>query len=66
MMRVIIIEDKDARALIDSLKLETMNERNILRKDPEAPCTAAEMQRAFNYVVVRWLQDQGCNIIRGS
>lgn len=63
-MRAIIIDDKDARALVESLELQAMNERNILRKNPDEPCTAHDMHRAFRYVVVRWLQDQGCNVTR--
>ena len=61
-MRVILIEDKDARALLDSLKLElfSLSEHN----KPVADSLAGEIHRAFHYRVCVWLQEQGCEVVR--
>jgi len=62
-MRAIIIEDKDAQALMDKLKLGSMQEGNVLRfRDSNEPATLKEVHGAFVYVVVQWLQDQGCTL----
>lgn len=58
-MRAIIIDDKDARALLDSLELEKM--RLPLRG---AQIPVEEIHRAFHYKVCCWLQDQGANVVR--
>lgn len=66
-MRVIIIEDKDARALVESLEMQKLKEnRHLLGKDwvDIPPELVNACHRTFHYVVVRWLQDQGCNLIR--
>lgn len=63
-MKVIIIEDKDARALVKELEFQYMKEVGVLlhfnQDDVATKQTVADIHRAFHYVVVRWLQDQGC------
>lgn len=61
-MRAIIIDDKDARALLDKLELKALRADNIMRADHAKPPTVEEIHRAFVYVVVRWLQEQGAEI----
>jgi hypothetical protein len=62
-MKAIIIEDKDARALMDQLKLKSMQKGNLLNfRNPDEPATLKEVHGAFVYVVVQWLQDQGCKL----
>ena len=69
-MRAIIIDDKDARALLDSLKLESMETGNIGYgvEENEAWHSLPENVRReiikrvhgrFHYIVCGWLQDQG-------
>lgn len=60
-MRAIIIDDKDARALLDRLKLTVLQKEHFLRSDPANPPTAEDIHRAFHYVVCRWLQEQGAD-----
>lgn len=68
-MRAIIIDDKDARQLLDLLKLEQfkcVGDRLPEALDPEAWKKAAvgEIHAKFLFVVCRWLQDQGASITR--
>ncbi len=58
-MKAIIIEDKDCKALIDKLKLESMRKDHINMENPGQPLTIESMHRIFHYVVVGWLQQQG-------
>lgn len=62
-MRAIIIQDADARALLDKLKLEALTGTDSLRQDPTRPATREDMHRSFHYVVVRWLQEHGANVV---
>jgi hypothetical protein len=74
-MRAIIIDDKDARALLDSLKLASfeksaggygVEQHEAWSSLPEGlRNTIIEgLHRRFHYVVCRWLQDQGCNVTK--
>lgn len=63
-MRAIIISDADARALLDQLKLTSLQADNIMRDDHDRPPTVSEIHRAFHYVVTRWLQEQGADCVR--
>jgi hypothetical protein len=68
-MRAIIIDDKDARALLEQLKLESLQGSHGVRSAEDVPAHArealvAEVHRVFHYVVCRWLQDQGANVVR--
>lgn len=61
-MRAIIIDDKDAKSLLMRLELAAMKKDNVMRDDPSRPPTADDIHRAFHYVVVRWLQEQGADV----
>lgn len=63
-MRAIIIDDKDARDLIEKLELRRLQADFHNAFDPERKVDIDTVHRAFHYVVVRWLQDQGANTIR--
>lgn len=63
-MKAIIISDMDARALLDKLKLESMHEAGHFRGvDPAKPPDIASVHRTFHYVVCRWLQEQGADVV---
>ena len=72
-MRAIIIEDKDAKALIDGLRLTqttvhnytTVQHTAVRLKIPEDDVKkmADEIHRHFHYTVVKWLQDQGAHTL---
>ncbi len=68
-MRVIIIDDAAAKALIDKLQLANLE----AQKDPrrmapfkleDAKWTIDDVHSYYHYYVVRWLQEQGCDIIK--
>ena len=72
LMRVILIEDKDAKALVDKLKLESLMfspggavvmtaERYKMTK-VDLDQIVSEIHRKFHYEVVSWLQDQGAKL----
>lgn len=61
-MRAIIIDDKDAKALVDKLKLESLRKDHINMENPDNPLTMEQMHRIFHYQVVRWLQEQGARV----
>ncbi len=63
-MRVIIIEDKDARALLGSLKLESLSMNQGFSGDPDSQSLVSSVHRAFHYRVCVWLQEQGCDVVR--
>lgn len=63
-MRVIIIEDKDAKALLKQLELRKLQGPSRMLTD-NAGCDTAtfnEVHRLFHFEVCRWLQEQGCNV----
>lgn len=72
-MRAIIIQDHDARALLDKLKLESFTEpvifstrtREMLEELPETVRRDIldQFHRKFHYIVTVWLQEQGCQIV---
>lgn len=62
-MKAIIISDADARALLNKLELTALRENNIMRDDPGCPPTKEDIHRAFHFVVTRWLQEQGADVI---
>lgn len=70
-MRAIIIEDKDAKALLDRLELEKYKKAHKhpahqlsldLAHGGRDEITLADMHRWFHYVVVGWLQEQGASL----
>ena len=60
-MKAIIIEDKDARKLLESLELEKYKTIDNNRNDWDLVQT---IHGHFHYVVCRWLQDQGADVVR--
>ncbi len=73
-MRAIIIDDKDARALLDSLKLASVEkslggygvqENEAWNGIPLSTRTEIirRLHARFHYVVCTWLQDQGASTI---
>ncbi len=77
-MKAIIIQDHDARALLDQLKLEEVKSTTVFipgatpeqvdqfNKVYEAWMKqhVSETHRRFHFVVSRWLQEQGATVIR--
>lgn len=73
-MRAIIIDDKDAQALLRDLELKKMLADNVIGEHQTKPPAWTEdawrqsvidgLHRSFHFVVVRWLQDQGCDCVR--
>jgi len=64
-MKAIIINDAEARSLLDKLKLESMKEEGHFRQydDLDRPASVSGIHRAFHYVVVRWLQEMGADTV---
>jgi hypothetical protein len=61
-MRAVISEDKDGKALLDTLELEKMRGSHM---SPEISKAAFDViHRKFHYEVVRWLQVQGFDLSR--
>jgi hypothetical protein len=74
-MRVIIIDDKDARALLDRLELRSFEKLfpgfgvaqhdawnalpNAIRDE-----LISNMHKRFHFVVCSWLQEQGASVVR--
>lgn len=68
-MKAIIIQDEDARALLDKLKLEKFEaEPSGYLADQVSSelykCVVDDVYGKFHYIVCRWLQDQGAQITR--
>lgn len=61
-MRAIIIDDKDAKALLDKLQLTKFTHRNGFREDASDEEKLREIHRWFHYVVCNWLQEQGATV----
>ncbi len=59
-MKAIIIQDHDARALLDKLELAKLKEHYAQRQEPH---TFDDMHRTFHYVVTRWLQEHGADVV---
>lgn len=68
-MKAIIISDSDARALLDQLKLEAVEmdaPHVVFGLPPEevlVPAVRSEVHRRFHYVVTRWLQEMGADVL---
>jgi hypothetical protein len=67
-VKAIIISDAEARALLDKLTLKSMHKEGHFRQysepvDFEKPASISAVHRAFNYVVVRWLQEMGADTV---
>lgn len=63
-MRAIIIDDKDAKALVEGLRLESMRKDHPNYENPGNPLTMEQMHRIFHSRVVRWLQEQGADVTK--
>lgn len=64
-MRAIIISDSEARALLDQLELGKMRASNLWPLNSKsAPEDIEQAHRAFHYIVTRWLQEMGCDVVR--
>lgn len=79
-MKLITFEDKDARALLETLELEKHKGPQQLRvmrmgigdhegeyiqlTEREIASVMAEVHSRFHYHVVRWLQEQGASTLR--
>ncbi len=69
-MRAIIIDDKDARALLERLELASLQNYGCRTSEIHGISEAArkafleEVHRRFHYVVCSWLQEQGANTVR--
>lgn len=61
-MKIIIFTDSDAQFLLAQLELNSLRPGNI-RSDPNQPASVEDMHRAFHFVVCRWLQEQGADIV---
>ncbi len=61
-MRVIIIEDKDVKTLVDRLELEKFD--HISREANSESPRVREMHRWFHYVVTTWLHEQGASTLK--
>jgi len=55
-MRIIAVEEKDIRALMEKLELEKCR-----IKDDSKQLPVDEMHRKFHYVVCSWVQEHGSN-----
>lgn len=64
-MRAIIIDDKDAKALLERLELtKYINTPARAHYKADQPADVEEVHRWFHYVVCSWLQEQGVNVVR--
>lgn len=72
-MRAIIISDKDARALLDQLKLCSLEGNlpfagGLIEKlgasESDVRALVEQVHRSFHYHVTRWLQEQGAEVVR--
>lgn len=63
-MKAIIISDVEAQALLQSLQLEKLKAANHWPNHSTAENAAiCEAHRTFQYVVCRWLQDMGADVV---
>ena len=67
-MRAIIIDDKDAQQMLRDLDLERLKASNCGRPPnmdgAHYYAMLEQIHAKFHYVVCRWLQDQGANVVR--
>ena len=61
-MRAIIIDNKDAKALVDKLQLVALRKDHPNYESPGNPLTVEQMHNLFHYEVVSWLQEQGADL----
>jgi hypothetical protein len=70
-MRAIIINDNDARSLLDQLRLESFKgiascplADNLNLQPEQLGLVVNEIHRKFHFIVSQWLQEQGASLIR--
>jgi len=63
-VKAIIVTDAECRALLDQLELEKLKGVGHYRNSTTTPEAMSEAHRVFNYVVCRWLQEMGADIVR--
>lgn len=67
-MRAIIIQDTDARALLDRLELRArqLDPSMVLTgaNGPEHGKSVGDIHRMLHFEVTRWLQEMGCDVVR--
>ena len=65
-MRAIIIQDADAKALLEKLELTKLRDGRFMTITDitNAQQTLEDMHRSFHFVVCRWLQEQGADVTR--
>lgn len=61
-MRAIIIDNHDAKALVEKLQIAKMRKDHPHWEKPGEPLTMEAMHRIFHYIVVGWLQEQGADL----
>lgn len=70
-MKVILIDNKDCKALVDKLMLDELDPLDMMVEDvvrihnlPKiaVKSLAREMHRKFYYHVIQWLQAQGADV----
>lgn len=61
-MKAIIISDTDARALLDKLELVSLTSAGHFRNS-NGVISLTEVHRVFHYVVCKWLQEQGADVV---
>lgn len=62
-MRAIIIDDKDARDLVKQLELASWTVE-VQTENRTPGQIRDDIYGRFRYIVVGWLTDQGCNVVR--
>ena len=62
-MRAIIIDDHDARALMERLELAKFKHRPIT-EGRTTEQILDDVHGHFRYIVVSWLTEQGCTVVR--
>lgn len=66
-MKAIIINDAEAKALLDRLELVALRNAGHYRGIDNPPPTPGQIEhahRVFHYEVTRWLQEMGAETVR--
>ena len=67
MARVYLVTEEEMRSLLNTLKLESMSDCNLMTRDSadyDKPATMRDCHRAFHLVVTRWSQSIGFDGVR--
>lgn len=63
-MKAIIINDAEAKGLLDRLELKALREKNHWPQNAPETKEVLEAHRAFHFIVCQWLQDMGADVVR--